>query len=143
VSLPLRLAAAAVATAPPDPSDVDPGSWRDDAVRHELAQARRLPADDPEGADRVIELARHYDALLAMAPVSGPDGPRWVPVADPRRRRLGAFATPPGLAEALVDRAWPVGTGRRGSRPGPFPGGRRPGLRHGGAADRRSGPAGG
>jgi SAM-dependent methyltransferase len=110
VSLPLRLAAAAVATAPPDPSDVDPGSWRDDAVRHELAQARRLPADDPEGADRVIELARHYDALLAMAPVSGPDGPRWVPVADPRRRRLGAFATPPGLAEALVDRAWPVGS---------------------------------
>jgi hypothetical protein len=110
VSLLGRLAAAAEATAPAGYPDDLAGlaSWRDDAIRYELAEASRLPVADSRRAGRIIELAGRYDTLLAMAPSAGPGGVRWGAVTDPGRRRLGAFATPSGLAEALVDRAWPV-----------------------------------
>ncbi|GAB3597029.1 hypothetical protein GCM10027446_24650 [Angustibacter peucedani] len=80
-------------------SSSDREAWWRASVQHELAAA------DGDLA-RVAALAEHYDQLLSLAPQAVPTAPVvWQPVARHARRRLGSFATPPHLAEALVDRA--------------------------------------
>jgi hypothetical protein len=86
-----RSAAPATAAAPDD-------GWRAAAV---LEALRRSVADPV----LVLELAAVYDRLLLQAPHASGGSVVWRPVAAHARRRLGAFATPPQLARALVDRA--------------------------------------
>jgi SAM-dependent methyltransferase len=84
-----------------DPS-LSPEAWRAAAVRAELASAERA-----RDAYRVEELAAAYDRLLTLVPQVVSGLVVWRPVAAHGRRRLGAFATPRVLAEAVVDRALP------------------------------------
>jgi SAM-dependent methyltransferase len=112
-----RAVAALLAAAGQPAGSGDHGGQDDDGWRAAAVTAALADAVDDGDDDLVLALADSYGSLLMLAPRRVvPAGVELVEVGVVERRRRGAFATPPALAQVLAAHAIPASGGVEGTR---------------------------